>query len=547
MSFNPEENICFIENKGKSEKLADFRIEGSILHVSASCVQQGRKYTSLVLMYKHKAERDRIAYQLPTTIVQQGSKTILSSSFDLCSISFRMSNWQIVAAYEEDGNLYGAPLKAPNNASDIFARYQNDYCCDLGEYIVFPYYSKTGIFNLRYRPRNEYDSQEVHDRELVAYKKSQGLFKSKLFKQNIALIYEKRCTAAQDNGYYLFKYCMENGVNEKGKLKVYYVIDKRTASYDKIKQYDEYVLDFMSLEHMEHLLAAKILISSESRSHAYAWHSKNSIIANCIQEKKHVFLGHGILALKRLNSSFTAKNMGSSLVTVSSAREGQIFKEELGYDDNNISITGYARFDALKDKSSEYREILVMPTHRERLFGVEKDVFMDSEYYKRYMALLNSSRLEEILEREDLRVKFYLHPSIKEHTHLFTSTSDRVDIINYGEIALDELMMRCKFLISDYSSIFWDVLYMKKPALFYQFDIEEYKASWGSYIDIENDLPGDNASNLDELLDNLEKLIANNYQLSNEQLDVMAGFYKYTDRDNCKRIWEEVSKLCNLK
>lgn len=534
---------CDIITKGKRDKLVEFCIKDTTMSISVLCQHNERQYKGIVLAYKHKSDLDKQAYLIPTDIETTKKGLKLSAIIDLSQMEFRMTNWQVLVAYEEDGQLYGAGVKAESGSQAEYKHFLDNYCAELGDYIFFPYYSKAGTLNFRYRPRNEYDSDKIHEREAIAYKNSRKLFGNKLKKEDIVLIFEKRCTSAQDNGYYLFKYCMEAGVNEKGKRKVYYVVDKRTSAYEKIKEYDKYILDFMSLEHMEHLLAANILVSSESRLHAYAWHSKNSIIAPNIQDKKHVFLGHGILALKQLNNSFTAKTMSSSLVTVSSEREGNIFKDYLGYTDDAISLSGYARFDALEDKSDQFREILIMPTHRERLFGIEKERFVESEYYKRYMNLINSERFLSLLEKNDLKAKFYLHPSIREQIDLFKSNNDRVEIIKYGEVALDELMMRCKMLITDYSSITWDVLYMNKPVCFYQFDREEYLGSWGSYVDLEKDLPGDCATEEEDLINQIEKIIDNNFQINEENSKKLKDFYKYNDRDNCKRIWEEIAKL----
>lgn len=536
--------VCKITNKGPNEKLLNFSIHESTLAIEVSCGHKDRDYQGIVLAYKHKSEQDRIAYLFSSEINQTSGDKTLSAKIELSDVPFKMSNWQILVAYNEGTELFGAPVKAPNKKQDIYKRFYDDYYCELENgYLVFPYYTKGGILNLRYRPRNEYDGQDVHDREVLADKYSRKFFGNKLRRQNIVLIYEKRCAAAQDNGYYLFKYCMEQGINEHGRIKVFFVIDKKSTAYQNIKQYDKYVLDFMSLEYMKHLKAAKILISSESRLHAYAWHSKNSIISPCIQEKKHVFLGHGILALKRLNNSFTSKNMASVLSTVSSEREGKIFQEYLGYESQNIAITGYARFDALEDKAAKHREILIMPTHRERLFGVEANLFCESEYYKRYMSLINSEKFGLILEENDIVAKFYLHPSIKEHTDLFKSKNKRIEIVHYGEVALDELMMRCKMLITDYSSIAWDVLYMQKPVLFYQFDREEYENSWGSYIDLEKDLPGDCETELEMLLGRIEQTISNGFKISATNATKLKDYYTYTDKNNCKRIWNEVEKL----
>ena len=48
---------------------------------------------------------------------------------------------------------------------------------------------------------------------------------------------------AQDNGYYFFKYCMEQLPKEK-KQHIYYILDTDSADYDKMKQYGKHVIPF---------------------------------------------------------------------------------------------------------------------------------------------------------------------------------------------------------------------------------------------------------------------------------------------------------------
>ncbi|WP_396133684.1 CDP-glycerol glycerophosphotransferase family protein, partial [Faecalibacillus intestinalis] len=36
-------------------------------------------------------------------------------------------------------------------------------------------------------------------------------------------------------------------------------------------------------------------------------------------------------------------------------------------------------------------------------------------------------------------------------------------------------LINCKLLITDYSSVCWDMLFMAKPVLFFQFDIDRYE------------------------------------------------------------------------
>ena len=52
-------------------------------------------------------------------------------------------------------------------------------------------------------------------------------------------------------------------------------------------------------------------------------------------------------------------------------------------------------------------------------------------------------------------------------------------------------MKKCKYLITDYSSVFFDVAYMKKNIIFYQFDnikfqLEHYNKGYLNYNDFDN-------------------------------------------------------------
>ena len=88
--------------------------------------------------------------------------------------------------------------------------------CDVDDkHIIFPYFTKKGIINFCFRERSEYDTAEVKRKEVLAYILYilSGLF---LSRKNIWIVYEKFCKMAQDNGYYFFKYCMEN-LDEKEK------------------------------------------------------------------------------------------------------------------------------------------------------------------------------------------------------------------------------------------------------------------------------------------------------------------------------------------
>ena len=530
-----------IEDGKQVGKAVSAVIDKNLMRVEVDFPRRGCEWLGFVIRYNHKVEADREAYLFAAETMSEEEKTVrMSFTVNLDEFPLRYTHWYIVGLYESKEGIRAARIlwKRGKKTTTQFIMNDENYKTPDGNIVFF--YSLGGKYlGLRYRELSPYDTKGTRLKECVA----RGIYQyagKNLRKRNITLIYEKRCEHAQDNGYHFFRYCMDNDMEEYLGRKIYYVITKDSVDRKKLKQYRKNLLTFMSMKHLVYAQAAKLMLSPDSRAHAYIWQVQSSVIAGKIRKIPHVFLGHGVLAMKRLNDSFTARSMKSVLCTVVSEHEKRIFTEELGFKGTHVAITGYARFDALHDMSQGRREILVMPTHRQWLFGVERKVFVESEYYRRYMELINSPHLIEQLEKHDLTLLFYLHPSIGEHVDAFTSTSDRVKIVPYGETPLDDLMMQSKMLVTDYSSVAWDMLYMGKPIVFYQYDLQDHLDTWGSYIDLETESPGARAEDFEGLLAAIDLYIDNGFTLDPELAAKRDTYYEYLDPNNSRRICEEI-------
>ena len=75
-------------------------------------------------------------------------------------------------------------------------------------------------------------------------------------------------------------------LDEKEKKNIYYVIDKRSDEYKNVEKYGKHVIDFMSVKHMLYIMSMLICISSDSKSHLYAWRTKPSLVKRAIGKKK---------------------------------------------------------------------------------------------------------------------------------------------------------------------------------------------------------------------------------------------------------------------
>lgn len=513
--------------------------------------EDNRKYTGFAFTYRYKKSDDRCAYFIEGKITKKFSGTYLSASIDMSKLDLKRVIWDLYATFEEDGRRYGASISITDKQIEKVlydkkrAKKQVDCTIktDEGEDVIFPYHTSINTVAFNMREKSNIDSSEFRAKEFEALK----IFKrnkKKLLSQNIILIYEKFCACAQDNGYCFFKHCMEHNVEKILNAKIYYIIDKSVSDYERVKKYDDHVLDFLSIEHMVYLLASKLLVSSDSKPHSYAWRPNNSFVSEMLKQKQIFFLQHGVIALKRVDGIF-GKNGGNPVnkFVVSTPLERSIIINKFGYKSTEVCMTGLARWDELVDKSKDYNEVLIMPTWRNWLDEAENSTFLHSDYYKNYSKLLESKRLNKLLEDNDLMVNFYIHPKFKDYISNFDVTSKRMRLIPYGEEPLNELMMRCKLLITDYSSVCWDVYYMNKPILFYQFDYDLYNKVHGSYINMEKDLFGYRSLTMDKLLDDFENAIKNNFKQPKEFDEMRESTFAFTDKNNSSRIVLEIKKM----
>ena len=256
-----------------------------------------------------------------------------------------------------------------------------------------------------------------------------------------------------------------------------------------------------------------------------------------------VFLQHGVTALKRVDGVFkkTSAN-GVDLFVATSNYEKNIIKKYFNYKSNEIIVTGFTRWDVLKDKSKKLKdkEIFFMPTWRNWLDEVAESEFEKSSYFKNYMEILNSEELSKILEENNLTIKYFVHPKFKYYLDKFSTSSERIKVVQPGEVQVNELLMRASLLITDYSSVAWEMYYQNKPTLFYHFDIDDYNKYQGSYLDMEHELFGDKAMNPNELIDQIKKYIETDFEHPKQYVEMRNKYFSFVDDKNCERTFDAI-------
>ena len=107
---------------------------------------------------------------------------------------------------------------------------------------------------------------------------------------------------------------------------------------------------------------------------------------------------------------------------------------------------------------------------------------------------------------------------------------------------INELYVISDILITDYSSVFFDYANLKRPMIFYMYDLEYYRdKSNGFYFDVETNLPGKIVRTDDELIDEIER-VTKEFKYDEKYKKFNEKFNYLDDGKASKRVVEAIIK-----
>lgn len=352
-------------------------------------------------------------------------------------------------------------------------------------------------------------------------------------------LFSERGDDARDNGYWMFKYLRENHSN----IKAYYCITP--DSVDKSKVAGLGTIKYGSLIHGILYFSARVRLSSHAYLCSPGWHGIGRIskIRWLAPRGKSVFLQHGII--KDMIPGITARNFSPDIFICGAKPEYDFVLKNFGFPSDVVAYTGLARYDNLDQanqaRKNKRRILLIMPTWRSSLRGASRDEFRLSRYFKEYMRLLNSATLKNFCDKYGVTVIFYPHYEFQKWISLFSSDNPHVIIASLRDYDVQSLLIKCDVLVTDYSSVFFDVAYQLKPIVYFQFDYSEYRQTQyqEGYFHYDKSF-GPVAKTVSDVLKNLTRI------MDDDQPRVYNArereFFKLRDHNNRRRIYNVVTK-----
>lgn len=354
---------------------------------------------------------------------------------------------------------------------------------------------------------------------------------------------------ARDNGYWLFKYVREYYPDKK----VFYPIRKEASDFPKIEELGNYITPG-SFKHYFLFWAANKYIGT-TKYHGFPDERISAAIFELgLSGFKYVFLNHGFT--RGHSNIVDGRKTSYDLIFAISDIEKKVIVNLNYQKEKKVKAVGFCRHDNLDASLLDPKLILVMPTWRrwldyrhvedqKQIQKIKKD-FLESPYYRNYLALINNEELLEFLENNDLRLILYLHGYAQGYWEKFKSVSNRIIIAKKENYFVQDLLKQAAFLVTDYSSIAADYSYMKKPMLYYQFDAEEFaqKQYAGSqYYDFKKDGFGPVVTELDQVVDEIKKSYQNGFIMEEKYIDRVNKFFPFFDTEHCKRAYNLIEEL----
>lgn len=352
-----------------------------------------------------------------------------------------------------------------------------------------------------------------------------------------------------DNAYHQFlhDFSKNDGVER------YFIVDglKNKSEYFNSKQ-KKFLVEFKSLKHkLLFLNCKKILTSFNSLTIISPFGGMPLKWYSDITQYEVIYLQHGILHAN-LPLLYSKEKSNVNKVVVSSEFEYNNFIEKYNFNAEDLIRSGMPRFDSIDLSKKAGRRILFSPSWRKNLIGeyidntrvLFEDKFLASQFYIQINSFLNSPLLAELLEKYDLELDFKNHPIFSPYDSLFKVDNPRIHITQENIE-----MQNYALMITDYSSIVFDFVYLGRPVLYFVPDYEQFRAGV-THTYSKLDLPleqgfGEVTESADELIVELKAIIENGFRAKPVFENRMNTFF-ISLTNHCEALYNELTDKRNV-
>ncbi|APU30962.1 teichoic acid biosynthesis protein B [Ectopseudomonas alcaliphila JAB1] len=212
----------------------------------------------------------------------------------------------------------------------------------------------------------------------------------------------------------------------------------------------------------------------------------------------------------------------------------------LRMDDEALPRFLHDEVELIRSLKGARRLLVYAPTFREDAFaGAECYQFSDKQVI----------RLKALLRQHNAVLGFRMH-YFRKGERLFNLEQhlDGETLIDLGHVVISEIaavLREADLLLTDYSSVYIDALYLNKPVVSFAYDLEHYCSRQnGLLYDMDMAFPGPVVTDFDNLLQALDQELADGGQVANERYHLCRKlFFNHLDDGNAQRVLDKLREL----
>lgn len=388
----------------------------------------------------------------------------------------------------------------------------------------------------------------------VTYKQIESHFISQKPKYKVDKKYQHawllmdRNTQADDNAEHLYRYIKKNHSEQE----IYFVLEPSSNDWPRLAAEGFNLLAFGSDEHESALRSCTKLISSHIDKYV-----SNYLGPKMLAGRHLIFLQHGVTK-DNLSGWLNSKEAINCLVTTTPDEYHSIVDDGSPYkfSRKDVVLTGFPRHDALLHRQHKTeRLVVIMPTWRKTLVGDATQngndrqltpEFMQSEFSQHWFGLLHSEGLQTLSQQYNFKIAFYPH-ALLEPCLAHIELPKYIEVVDKSTVPIQTVFSRAAMIITDYSSVAFDMAVLDKPCIYYQFDESSFFNGEHSYtkgyFDYRQHGFGPVVTDQQALFIELETMLENDGRPNQEILSRITQTFPLRDGKSCERVYQAICAL----
>lgn len=371
--------------------------------------------------------------------------------------------------------------------------------------------------------------------------------KSEFDGRHIWLYFDKLYKAG-DNGEYAFRHAMSR---DDG-IECYYIINEDSLDYPRLKaEFPNNILLYNTFECQLYALMAENIVATHPDIIEFC--SINIKLASAIKDLFNanlICIAHGITIQKNADYQHRLYDNTMFYTTSSKYEVNHILNPIYGYREDEVALTGLARFDGLKN--NDQKQVLITPTWRRNIVGKSSrnttreysDQFKQTSYYKIYNSLINDKRIIDVAKKTGYKLIFLLHPAMSAQIDDY-DRNDYVELIQAsGDLNYEKILTESSLMITDYSGIHYDFGYMRKPIIYYQPKEVPMRFEEGGMKFATMGF-GPVCTEYEDAVSLICEYMSNECKMPDEYKKRADDFFAFDDFDSSKRIYDVILKWTN--